>query len=226
MLTIENVEVFGFEAAIRGMRNPKNSWANSDSHYGCYDETCDSCPDGSGCHYVQSIYQVGEKDLKLMQTLAAAGSDHGKFMRMLNVSLDIVAPLYWWNEFDTYKVGTVADSCSKMHKLLYKPFELRDFSFDQLTKDIEVGVAKPLVDTLNGLRTAYYGIDDERIKKQIWYAILQLLPESYNQRRTVQLNYQVLKNQYHARKNHKQFKWHTYCEWVETLPYAKELICG
>lgn len=374
MLKIENVSTFGWKAAIRGMRNPKNSWAQIDS----------AVVNGNG-------FVVGNNDYDLMYRLASAGTDHGKFMRMIVVTLDIVAPLYWWSEYDTYKVGTVANSCSKMHKLLYKPFEMSDFSFDKLPgfkneikqfrpdvdeeaeiwrridadydvsnqgrvrhgsrilsgsvhsdnyilatlhgkqipvhrlvaeafipnyeKKPEVNhidgnkmnnavdnlewvtraenqkhavdnglqpkpaktyqgkftaeqrdeikrlwdsgmfsrrqlaikygvshtcvndiindkykyaesvnvfeeVARPLVDMLNELRDSYFACENEASKKQIWYSILQLLPESYNQRRTVMLNYAVLKNIYHARKDHKLDEWHTFCDWIESLPYS------
>jgi len=379
MLKIENVSTFGWKAAIRGMRNPKNSWAQIDS----------AVVNGNG-------FVVGNNDYDLMYRLASAGTDHGKFMRMIVVALDIVAPLYWWSEYDTYKVGTVANSCSKMHKLLYKPFEMSDFSFDKLPgfkneikqfrpdvdeeaeiwrridadydvsnqgrvrhgsrilsgsvhsdnyilatlhgkqipvhrlvaeafipnyeKKLEVNhidgnkmnnavdnlewvtraenqkhavdnglqpkpaktyqgkftaeqreeikriwdsgmfsrrqlaikygvshtcvndiindkykyaesvnvfeeVARPLVDMLNELRDSYFACENEASKKQIWYSILQLLPESYNQRRTVMLNYAVLQNIYHARRNHKLDEWHTFCDWIESLPYS-DLITG
>ena len=379
MLKIENVSTSGWKAAIRGMRNPKNSWDKSDS----------AVVDGHS-------FFVGDNDLTLMRTLVNAGTDHGKFMRMIIVTLDIVAPLYWWSEYDTYKVGTVANSCSKMHKLLYKPFEMSDFSFDKLPgfkneikqfrpevdeeaelwrridadydvsnqgrvrhgsrilsgsvhsdnyilvtlhgkqipvhrlvaeafipnyeKKPEVNhidgnkmnnavdnlewvtraenqkhavdnglqpkpaktyqgkftaeqreeikrlwdsgmlsrrqlaikygvshtcvndiindkykyaesvnvfeeVARPLVDMLNEMRDSYISCGDEMSRKQIWYSILQLLPESYNQKRTVMLNYAVLQNIYHARRNHKLDEWHTFCDWIESLPYS-DLITG
>ena len=379
MLKIENVSTFGWKAAIRGMRNPKNSWAQIDS----------AVVNGNG-------FVVGNNDYDLMYRLASAGTDHGKFMRMIVVTLDIVAPLYWWSEYDTYKVGTVANSCSKMHKLLYKPFEMSDFSFDKLPgfkneikqfrpdvdeeaeiwrridadydvsnqgrvrhgsrilsgsvhsdnyilvtlhgkqipvhrlvaeafipnyeKKPEVNhidgnkmnnavdnlewvtraenqkhavdnglqpkpaktyqgkftaeqreeikrlwdsgmfsrrqlaikygvshtcvndiindkykyaesvnvfeeVARPLVDMLNELRDSYFACENEASKKQIWYSILQLLPESYNQRRTVLLNYAVLQNIYHARRNHKLDEWHTFCDWIESLPYSDLITC-
>lgn len=218
MLTIENVQLFGFQAAIRGMRNPKNSWAKSDS-------TFELSTDESG---VQTI-DLGPADLKLAGALAHSGPDDGKFLRMIHVQLDVTAPLYWWSEADTYKVGTVANSCSKMHKLLHKPFEMSDFSFDKLPgykNNVFESVARPLVDTLNELRDAYFACDDTTVRKKIWYTILQLLPVSYNQRRTWDLNYAVLRNIYHARRNHKLDEWHTLCDWIEKLPYAEELICG
>lgn len=398
MIRIENTEVYGWEAAIRGMRNPMNSWEKSDSKWGCvagHDETTctgDCVPECTGFGY-----KIGDADLTLMKKLAESGSDHRKFMRMIVVTCDVTAPLYWWSEYDTYKVGTVANSCSKMHTLMHRPFEMNDFSFDklpgyrneikqfrpepdevfeewrtmgsgyevsnhgrirnqrgrilggslhkdgyifvtihgrqiplhrliaqefcdgktddscvnhidgnkqnnfasnlewvtqqeniahsirnglqpkttrtylgkftsgqrQLIKDqadsgemsrreiaalwsvshtcisdivndkykyaevtnVFEEVARPLVDTLNELRDSWTTCWDDVEKKKIWYSIIQLLPSSYNQRRTVLLNYEVLRNIYHARKNHKLDEWHTFCEWIETLPYA-ELIKG
>ena len=219
MIKIENVEIFGWQAAIRGLRSPMNSWEKSDSF-------------GS---------EIGDNDCSLMEKLAVAGSDHRKFMRMINVTMDITAPLYWWAECDTYKVGTVRNSCSKMHKLLSKPFEMSDFSFDKLAgyknevkqfrpdfdeKNVYEEVARPLVDTLNELRDSYLNCDDEEQKKIIWYSILQLLPESYNQRATVQLNYEVLHNIYFARKSHKLDEWRTFCKWIEQLQLSKLIIGG
>lgn len=221
MIKIENTDVYGWEAAIRGMRNPKNSWDKIDSYWD-YPEHPDR-------------FVVGENDLKLMRTLSKAGSDHGKFLRMINVTVDLTAPLYWWKEFDTYKVGTVANSCSTMHKLTDKEFELSDFSFEHLTEGAIEDVAKPIISVLNGAREAYLNYEkyteqdpegwDAGItcKKDVWWQMIQLLPSSYNQKRTVQLNYQVLKAMYHARKNHKLDCWHTLCEWMEGLPYFKEL---
>lgn len=394
MIKIENTEVVGWEAAIRGMRSPMNSWEKSDSHYECHEY--DKLSDDDRKIYLVDDYIPGPNDLDLMTRLRNAGTDHRKFMRMITVYVDITAPLYWWSEYDTYKVGTVANSCSKMHKLLYKPFEISDFSFDKLpgykneikqfrpevdveaeiwrridynydvsnqgrvrhgsrvlsgsvhndnyifvslhgkqrpvhrlvaeafisnpenkpevnhidgnkmnnvasnlewatrsenqehavqnglqpkaTKTYqgkftaeqrevikrvwdsgalskrELGkkfgvshtcindiindkykyaeavnvfeeVARPLVDTLNELRDSYFTCENELGQKQIWYSILQLLPESYNQRRTVMLNYEVLANMYKSRRNHKLNEWHTFCDWIEGLPYS-ELITG
>ena len=207
MLKIENVEVVGWEAAIRGMRNPKNSWEKSDS----------SVVDGHS-------FFVGDNDFALMRTLANAGTDHGKFMRMITVYLDVTAPLYWWKEFDTYKVGTVANSCSTMHKIADKEFTLEDFSHEHLQDD-SVAVLESVIHTLNVHRDWFNNkvLDDPKID---WWQMIQLLPSSYNQRRTVMLNYAVLRNIYHARKNHKLDCWITFCNWIETLPYAKELICN
>ena len=203
MIKIEKVETYGWEAAIRGMRNPKNSWDKSDS---------EAYWDGD-----KWDYSVGEQDLKLMKSLAVAGQDHGKFMRMIVVTLDIVAPLYWWKEFDTYKVGTVADSCSTMHKIHTKEFTLDDFSHEHLI-DPE-GLFADIVTDLNSWRKIFL----ETKNKEYWWQMIQLLPSSYNQKRTVQLNYAVLKNMYHARKNHKLDEWLDFCKWVESLPYS-ELI--
>lgn len=204
MIKIENVEVYGWEAAVRGMRNPKNSWSKSDSVF----NSLDGHP------------HLGSNDMKLMKTLRNAGTDHRKFLRMIVVSLDITAPLYWWAEFDTYKVGTVRNSCSKMHKLLEKPFEMNNFSFDKLPVNLYEEVARPWIDMLNELRDSYMRCLEEGVKKEIWYAILQLLPESYNQRATVMLNYEVLANIYKSRRNHKLDEWHVFCDWIETLPYS------
>lgn len=207
MIKIQNVEVFGWEAAIRGMRNPMNSWDQSDSQFGC---NGDSCP-------VDGVF-IGEKDYDLMMRLVSAGSDHRKFMRMVNVSLDVVAPLYWWKEYDTYKVGTVADSCSTMHKIHAKLFELDDFSHEHLTGTPETLLLQ-VIDILNCQRALFLKWKD----KEYWWNMIQLLPSSYNQRRTLQLNYEVLRNIYHARKLHKLDEWRDFCAWIESLPYA-ELI--
>ena len=227
MINLEHTEVFGWDAAIRGMRNPMNSWDKSDSAH-----EWNPCVNHGECkpHFV-----IGENDLKLMKNLSKAGSDHGKFLRFINVTVDITAPLYWWKEFDTYKVGTVANSCSTMHKIHAKEFELSDFSFDHLTAGSIDQVAIPLINVLNSAREGFLNYDewnkedpegwDEGItcKNDIWWQMIQLLPTSYNQKRTVQLNYQVLKSMYFARRNHKLDEWHKFCEWCETLPYFKEI---
>ena len=210
MLKVENTEVFGWEAAIRGMRNPMNSWDKSDSH-GCY-MAC-----GTPCEYPLS-YCVGQNDLKLMKSLSKAGSDHAKFLRMINVTVDITAPLYWWKEFDTYKVGTVANSCSTMHKIHAKEFTLDDFSHEHLIGESEEAL-KAMIDQLNFARIAYLETKDKRY----WWELIQLLPSSYNQRRTVQLNYQVLKSMYFARKGHRLDEWETLRKWIETLPYFRDI---
>ncbi len=237
MIKIEHEDVYGFETAIRGMRNPMNSWDKSDSTFIPWDSTS---------------FEIGENDLRLMKNLSKAGSDHGKFLRMVNVTLDITAPLYWWKEFDTYKVGTVANSCSTMHKIHEKEFTLEDFSYEHLIDDREMCweedlmsggemISTPLdilrgtIDSLNIYRNKYLETKSKPMKeeakrqplmKKYWWQIIQLLPTSYNQKRTVQLNYQVLKSMYFARKNHKLNCWIDFCKWIETLPYAKELICN
>ena len=210
MLTIENAETFGWEAAIRGMRNPKNSWSKSDSRW--------SFPCENGMDEPRFI--VGESDLKLASALANSGADDGKFLRMIHVQLDVTAPLYWHKEADQYKVGTVTDSCSTMHKIHAKEFTMDDFSHEHLYSPMHD--LKPTVDLLNVYRERFLETKD----KADWWQLIQLLPSSYNQRRTWDLNYAVLRNIYHARRNHKIDEWHTLCDWIETLPYAKELICG
>ena len=223
MIGIEKLEVFGWEAAVRGMRNPMNSWDKGDSGYvECIE-----------CKFLGDVptykFTIGKNDLDLMKRLVAAGTDHSKFMRTINVICDITAPLYWWKEFDTYKVGTVANSCSTMHKIHEKEFTLDDFSHEHLvdqydSDDVEcIACWKDcLVDTirfLNRGRKAYLKTKDKRY----WWQMIQLLPSSYNQKRTVQLNYAVLRNMYYSRKNHKLDEWRNFCAWVEGLPYS-ELI--
>ena len=212
MIKIENVEVMGWEHAIRGMRNPKNSWDKSDSEFN------------------NSMFElaIGENDYKLMTALRDAGTDHRKFMRMITVYLDITAPLYWWKEFDTYKVGTVANSCSTMHKIHAKEFTMDDFSNDHLVLwdvdnnvHIPMGCLQDTINVLNACREKYLETKD----KMYWWQMIQLLPSSYNQKRTVMLNYEVLANMYKSRKHHKLDEWRNFCEWVKQLPYS-ELIIG
>lgn len=215
MLKIENVQIVGLEPAIRGMRNPMNSWAKSDSEFTAF----------TGHEVVPKI-SVGENDLKLMNRLAAGGPVHAKYRRMIVVYLDITAPLYWWKEFDTYKVGTVANSCSTMHKLTSKEFELDDFSHDHLLHTGEGdNPIDRIISWLNLYRRRYLEATNEDTKKEYWWQMIQLLPSSYNQRRTVMLNYEVLVNIYRWRRDHKLDEWHTFCDWIESLPYA-ELITG
>ena len=247
MLKIENTEVLGWEHAIRGMRNPMNSWDKSDSHSCGTCGDCDNCIDYENCPYGYDFLKtvIGPNDLDLMTRLRNAGTDHRKFMRMITVYLDITAPLYWWKEFDTYKVGTVANSCSTMHKIAAKKFTLEDFSYEHLNGDphhrewIESAVvdedvtsphkvwATPLdilkytIEMLNAYRLQYL----ETKNKNDWWQMIQLLPSSYNQRRTVMLNYEVLANIYKSRRHHKLDEWHTFCDWIEQLPYS-ELITG
>ena len=211
MIKIENVEVLGWEHAIRGMRNPMNSWDKSDSGYAINDVDT-PLDEWEG-------YIVGDNDLDLMTRLVKAGTDHRKFMRMITVYVDLVAPLYWWKEYDTYKVGTIANSCSTMHKIHTKEFEASDFSCENLDEDSFV-VFTNMLKVLEKKRIEYCVNKD----KNKWYSLIQLLPSSYNQRRTVMLNYEVLANMYHSRKNHKLDEWREFCKWIEELPYAKELI--
>ena len=221
MLKIENTEVIGWEAAIRGMRNPMNSWDKSDS-VKCYANA--NCP--GICKNNVSGICIGFNDLDLMTRLRNAGTDHRKFMRMITVYLDITAPLYWWKEFDTYKVGTVANSCSTMHKIADKEFTMEDFSVEHLNDDRSAEVSnlewfEYLIIHLNRDRRRFIETKD----KQYWWQMIQLLPSSYNQKRTVMLNYEVLANIYKSRRNHKLDEWHTFCDWIESLPYS-ELIIG
>lgn len=219
MLKTENTDVVGWEHAIRGMRNPMNSWEKSDSYWGMWEDESPINPSD------EPFFFVGPNDLDLMIRLRKAGADHRKFMRKLVVYVDITAPLYWWKEYDTYKVGTVANSCSTMHKIHAKEFTMDDFSHEHLRVAAK-GVLLNTIDALNAEREAFIGEGVEGIKgeKQCWYSMIQLLPTSYNQKRTVMLNYEVLTNMYHARKNHKLDEWHELCRWIEKLPYAKELI--
>lgn len=213
MIQIENVAIWGWGPAVRGMRNPMNSWEKSDS-------VCSYDSDGL------PLYIVGNNDKKLMKALVAAGTDHRKFMRMITVSLDITAPLYWWKEFDTYKVGTVANSCSTMHKIHAKEFTLDDFSHEHLIEDhsgeVEgIEYLDFVIGGLNKYRKRYLETND----KKYWWQMIQLLPSSYNQRRTVMLSYEVLANMCGSRKDHKLDEWREFCHWVEGLPYS-ELITG
>ncbi len=205
MIKIENAAVSGWEAAIRGMRNPMNSWSRSDSMYRA----------SKNAFILEFV--VGGQDLDLMKQLVKAGSDHSKFMRMINVTVDVTAPMYWWKEADTYKVGTVRNSCSTMHKVHAKEFELDDFSHDHLPENNTV--LDYIICALNVYRKNYLETRD----KSWWWQIIQILPSSYNQRATLQLNYAVLRNIYHSRKNHKLDEWHDFCHWIESLPNS-ELI--
>ena len=231
MLKIEHTEVVGWSAAIRGMRNPKNSWEKSDSFIPCHYKTkCHECEDNQKCAYYfedglpyKKNDFIGTNDLDLMTRLRNAGTDHRKFMRMIVVYLDITAPLYYWKEFDTYKVGTVANSCSTMHKIAAKEFTLEDFSCEHL-QNSWLAHLKETIRLLNEARDAYHWCNTDA-KKDWWWQMIQLLPSSYNQKRTVMLNYEVLANIYKSRKNHKLDEWHTFCDWVESLPYS-ELITG
>ena len=253
MIKIENVEVVGWEHAIRGMRNPKNSWDRSDSDYrrilcdrcdNCLSyqleqwEDCDNCEVDKECK-THDGFMIGPNDHKLMMSLAAGGPVHAKYRRMIVVYLDITAPLYWWKEYDTYKIGTVANSCSTMHKIHEKEFTREDFSYEHLIRpddryDIDCSVKNPreaphypidildlTIRSLNVCRDLYLQTGD----KDIWWQMIQLLPSSYNQKRTVMLNYEILHNMYISRKAHKLDEWRDFCKWIESLPYS-ELITG
>lgn len=237
MIKIEKVDVCGLEPSIRGMRNPMNSWEKSDSGIGCSRGTCEECDiKPEYCEYVIQNgvgYAAGPNDLKLMKKLAKGGPVHAKYRRMITVYLDITAPLYWWKEFDTYKIGTVANSCSTMHKIADKEFTRDDFSCEHLTiTDIfdyedafrpasSSDLFEEIIKFLNYYRYAYLNTKD----KDIWWQMIQLLPSSYNQKRTVMLNYEVLVGIYEHRKDHKLDEWREFCKWIETLPYS-ELITG
>lgn len=213
MIKIDKTEVFGWEAAIRGMRNPMNSWDKSDSKY-YYNDDNDW----------EDKFVIGPNDRKLMKTLSKAGPDHGKFLRMINVTCDITSHHTWWAEFDTYKVGTVRNSCSKMHKIHVKEFVIDDFSTEGIEecggRTIEVFLC--VMNELERLRRLF----NETHEKKYWRAIIELLPMGYNIKATVQLNYQVLKSMYNARKHHKLFEWHDFCTWCKTLPYFTEICLG
>lgn len=202
MIKLERTGVMNFDNAMRGARNPLNSWGRYDSYY-----------DENG------NFVFGENDLSLAKRLCRAGTDHRKFVRMIFVTVDVTAPMYWWKEYDTYKVATVANSTSTMHKITSKPFELSDFSVDKMNED-GIKAMEAVIDTLEDLRQKYLETKD----KELWYTIIQLLPSSYNQMRTCTLNYETLCNIYCARRNHKLDEWHTYCDWIEELPYFKELF--
>lgn len=214
MIKIENTEVYGFEAAIRGMRNPMNSWSRSDSNFKTIIR--------DNGKYAEDF--IGDNDLKLMRQLAKSGPVHAKYRRMITVTCDITAPMFWWAEFDTYKVGTVRNSCSKMHKIHSQELLNEDFSCEGCR---EIGSWATLCfitvqNTCNKLREKY----NETKEKKYWRALIELLPESYNQRATVQLNYEVLANMYKSRKEHKLDEWREFCEWVESLPYSDIIIGG
>lgn len=228
MIKIENVEVIGWEHAIRGMRNPKNSWDRMDS-ISCSNRACDECPRYTDANCPGQVYtfdgrtiagEIGPNDLGLMKRLAKGGPVHAKYRRMITVYLDITAPLYWWKEFDTYKVGTVANSCSTMHKIHDKEFTLEDFSCEHLCEGAMYGFQE-VVRWLNCYREEFLKTKD----KDYWWQMIQLLPSSYNQKRTIMLNYEVLVGMYEHRKSHKLDEWREFCKWVEGLPYS-ELITG
>lgn len=243
MIKIENTEVMGWEHAIRGMRNPLNSWDKMDSHdcdcgehdvlravggtawevrcpmYKAGHEPAQLCNGGT-----RPAFCIGKNDYALMMRLAKAGPEHAKYRRMIVVYADVTAPLYWWKEYDTFKVGTVANSCSTMHKITAKQFDLQDFSHEHLTIASSVALQE-VIYNLNYWRAQYSLAETDEIKKECWWQIIQMLPSSYNQRRTVMLNYEVLTNIYRQRLNHKLDEWREFCTWIEQLPYS-ELITG
>lgn len=239
MIKLENYKTYGWEEAIRGMRNPMNSWDKSDSEtITAVLKNREISPGVTETYYApcEPYINIGPNDLELMKKLVKAGTDHRKFMRMITVYVDITAPLYWWKEFDTYKVGTVANSCSTMHKIADKEFTIEDFSCEHLMNEsiwihdgldsieervVSTVLLKNIVYCLNVFRKKYLETKD----KKYWWQMIQLLPSSYNQKRTVQLNYEVLANIYKSRKNHKLDEWLNLCSWIKTLPYS-ELITG
>lgn len=262
MILLEKMEVMGWEAAIRGMRNPMNSWEKSDSGFGCRlkkgrdnvnwehhkDGEVTFCKNCTWCDYLcdptdasddHREFIIGPNDHDLMMRLAKAGSVDGKFRRMIVVYVDITAPLYWWKEFDTYKVGTVANSCSTMHKIHAKVFTLDDFSHEHLTEQ-SLDILLQTIQHLNMHRSAYLTTNTEpsrngtvlspeacaKLKKDIWWQLIQLLPSTYNQKRTVMLNYEVLANIYQHRRNHKLDEWRELCRWIESLPYSEIITCN
>ena len=246
MIKIENAEVIGWEAAIRGMRNPMNSWEKSDSGWDAHIPPLELRNEIDWNEYAKHYipvqydaeyeYDLGPNDRDLMKRLRNAGTDHRKFMRMITVYVDILGPLYWWKEFDTYKIGTVANSCSTMHKIAAKEFTLEDFSHEHML-DVEneaiefnnapgdywnsIAILDITIRALNMYRQRYLETKD----KKYWWQMIQLLPSSYNQRRTIMLNYEVLANMYKSRKDHKLDEWRDFCKWIKTLPYS-ELITG
>ena len=239
MIKFENTEILGWKHAVRGMRNPLNSWERGDSYW---DYDFDVTPEGYTTIPYDITYKIGPNDLSLMKRLRNAGTDHRKFMRMIAVYVDITAPLYWWKEFDTYKVGTVANSCSTMHTIHKKEFTLENFSHEHLIDEEysgsdeygrpyapkisnSVGLLCETIRTLNYYRDKYINARKDENKKRYWWQMIQLLPTSYNQKRTVMLNYEVLANIYKSRKDHKLDEWHEFCDWIKELPYS-ELITG
>lgn len=232
MIKLENSDVIGWEHAIRGMRNPMNSWEKRDSYFSdnCGRISCEDCIHwDNGCTDTSPLnFVIGPNDHKLMMKLRNAGTDHRKYMRMVAVYVDITAPLYWWKEFDTYKVGTVANSCSTMHKIQAKEFTIDDFSTEHLFDIDSLGVEvfsldifRQIIESLNIARENFLATNDKRY----WWQMIQLLPSSYNQRRTIMFNYEVLANMYKSRKNHKLDEWREFCKWIESLPHS-EIITG
>lgn len=229
MLKITETEVFGWKASIRGMRNAHESWDKSDSHYECREY--EKLSEDDHKTYLVDNFVIGPNDLALMKKLVAAGTDHSKFMRMIHVQCDWEAPLYWWKEADTYKVGTVRNSCSTMHKITEHEFTMDMFSYEHLfdfcpsEQHNSTDILEITIEHLNAMRRVLNSLDkDDPLRKEYWWQLIQLLPSSYNQKATMDLNYQVLRNMYHSRKHHKQDEWRVdFCNWVKSLPYS-ELI--
>lgn len=234
MINIEDVEVMGMRKAIKGMRNAMNSWDKSDSKecgLSCIttDVSLDdiTCNEMCGGYLLRGYTQIGEEDMKLCKHLIKAGSSDRKFMRMIHVQCDVIAPLYWWKEYDTYKVGTTANSCSTMHKIQDKEFTLNDFSHEHI---FDICLLEAIINDLNIYRYIFDNYEDmpnynrRYTKKEIWWKMIQLLPSSYNQMRTIDLNYETLFAIYHQRKNHKLDEWQQFCKWIETLPYMKQFL--
>ena len=228
MIKFENTDVMNFEGAFRGMRNPLNSWNKADSEFHCRNfENCVYCQYYDiGCDPRDNVY-LGKNDLDLAKRLIKAGPDHRKFLRQIFVSVDITAPLYWWKEFDTYKISTVSNSCSTMHKIHAKEFTLEDFSYDHLDEE-SIEVLRAVIEALNCNRNIFNGnvaLADGSTPKDYWWNMIQLLPSSYNQKRTITLNYETLRNIRGSRRNHKLDEWSKgFMEWIDSLPYAEELI--
>ena len=221
MIKLEKTEVVGWEPAIRGMRNPMNSWEKSDSLFFDGDEYHDICGNSGPCSEHEEGFDLGCVDRNLMMRLAKAGSVDAKFRRMIVVYVDITAPFYWWKEFDTYKVGTVANSCSTMHRIHAKEFVREDFSLERLTEP-NLNLTDMIIRNLNIYRDKYLASKD----KEDWWQMIQLLPTNYNQRRTIMLNYEVLAGLYPMRKSHKLDEWHEFCRWIESLPYSEVITVG
>ena len=233
MIKVENISVCGFEAAIRGMRNPMNSWDKSDSHRceGQLSEKCNDCGklDADGvCESDREFYCIGKNDMELMQRLFKAGTEHRKYLRMIHVTMDSTAPLYWWKEFDTYEVGTVTNSCSTMHTIMNRPFETSDFSFEHIPEEAQ----NEILDVLNDIRSTYGAFDQLKAegallkgytKKDIWYCLIQLLPTSYNQHRTVDINYETVFTIIQQRSYHKLDEWRTFVEILKNLPCVSQI---
>lgn len=217
MIKVENIDTWGVEHAIRGMRNPLNSWDKSDSYFGCGENKCRRCTDY--CDWREQNYILGENDLGLMRKLFKAGTEHRKYLRQIFVSMDIVAPLYWWKEFDTYKLGTVANSCSTMHKIHANEFTLDDFSHEHLMYP-SINVLEAVLMYLNDVREQYLNTQD----KQYWWQMIQLLPSSYNQKRTITMNYENVVNMIHQRENHKLGEWREFTDILKELPHVKRIM--